>query len=157
MTVGSATNNRNEEWKRVGLKATAADGSSASFQMVMFVECGMGCDQHGGRDAATGATSAAVRACRNAIEFNSIPCMSDLVPGGRHNMLARLNHPPPWFCVACQIRTAHRPLLNGLPVASGQVHVRLGVPPEAGGVDLDQVRRAAVTHKPDKHGNTKTR
>ena len=34
-----------------------------------------------------GATSAAVRACRNAIEFNSIPGMIDHVPGGRKNML----------------------------------------------------------------------
>ena len=48
-----------------------------------------------------------MRACRSAIEFNSIPCMSDLVPGGRHNM---------------------------------KVAVKLGVPPEAGGVDLDAVR-----------------
>ena len=27
-----------------------------------------------------------VRACRNAIEFNQIPSISDLVPGGRENM-----------------------------------------------------------------------
>lgn len=84
-----------------------AEGADASFKMVMFVETGMGCDQHGDRDPATGATKAAKRACRNAIEFNSIPCMSELVPGGRHNM---------------------------------KVQVKLGVPPEAGGVDLEAVR-----------------
>jgi|TARA_B110000977_G_scaffold177294_1_gene233679 uncharacterized protein (TIGR02058 family) len=44
---------------------------------VLFVEVGMGADQHG-QDA----TKAAVRACRNAIEFNSIPSITDIVPGG---------------------------------------------------------------------------
>jgi|TARA_B110000971_G_scaffold221038_1_gene266574 uncharacterized protein (TIGR02058 family) len=44
---------------------------------VLFVEVGMGADQHG-QDA----TKAAVRACRNAIEFNSIPSIKDIVPGG---------------------------------------------------------------------------
>ena len=37
----------------------------------------MGADQHG-----QNATKAAVRACRNAIEFNSIPCINEMVPGG---------------------------------------------------------------------------
>ena len=32
------------------------------------------------------ATKAAVRACRNAIEFNSIPSIGKLVPGGYDNM-----------------------------------------------------------------------
>ena len=53
-TVSSCA--RSEEWRKVGLKAQAVSGTDAAFQMVMFVECGMGCDQHGGRDAATGAT-----------------------------------------------------------------------------------------------------
>ena len=44
---------------------------------VLFVEVGMGADQHG-QDA----TKACVRACRNAIEFNSIPSIRDIVPGG---------------------------------------------------------------------------
>jgi uncharacterized protein (TIGR02058 family) len=44
---------------------------------VLFVEVGMGADQHG-QDA----TKAAVRACRNAIEFNSIPSIREIVPGG---------------------------------------------------------------------------
>jgi uncharacterized protein (TIGR02058 family) len=48
---------------------------------VLFVECGMGADQHG-QDA----TKAAVRACRNAIEFNSIPSIRAVVPGGYDNM-----------------------------------------------------------------------
>lgn len=44
---------------------------------VLFVECGFGNDSHG-----QSATKAAVRACRNAIEFNSIPSINRLVPGG---------------------------------------------------------------------------
>ena len=27
-----------------------------------------------------------MRACRNAIEFNSIPCVEQLVPGGRNGL-----------------------------------------------------------------------
>lgn len=46
-----------------------------------FVECGFGCDQHGQT-----ATKAAVRACRNAIEFNSLPRIGKLVPGGYEGM-----------------------------------------------------------------------
>jgi len=37
-----------------------------------------------------GATKAAVRAVRNAIEFNSIPGMIEAVPGGRKNMLIQV-------------------------------------------------------------------
>uniref|UniRef100_A0A7S4NID5 Uncharacterized protein n=1 Tax=Odontella aurita TaxID=265563 RepID=A0A7S4NID5_9STRA len=44
---------------------------------ILFVECGFGNDGHG-----QSATKAAVRACRNAIEFNSIPSINRLVPGG---------------------------------------------------------------------------
>ena len=47
------------------------------MSQVLFIECGFGCDQHG-QDA----TKAVVRACRNAIEFNSIPSIQKLVPGG---------------------------------------------------------------------------
>lgn len=43
----------------------------------VFCFKGFGNDQHG----QTG-TKAAVRACRNAIEFNSIPSVNKLVPGG---------------------------------------------------------------------------
>jgi uncharacterized protein (TIGR02058 family) len=48
---------------------------------ILFVECGFGADAHG-----QNSTKAAVRACRNAIEFNQIPSISDIVPGGRDNM-----------------------------------------------------------------------
>lgn len=42
-----------------------------------FTPLGFGNDSHG-----QSATKAAVRACRNAIEFNSIPSVSKLVPDG---------------------------------------------------------------------------
>eukprot|EP00546_Thalassionema_frauenfeldii_P002544 CAMPEP_0178938164 /NCGR_PEP_ID=MMETSP0786-20121207/26179_1 /TAXON_ID=186022 /ORGANISM="Thalassionema frauenfeldii, Strain CCMP 1798" /LENGTH=133 /DNA_ID=CAMNT_0020616853 /DNA_START=292 /DNA_END=693 /DNA_ORIENTATION=- len=50
---------------------------SPHVDKVLFIECGFGNDSHG-QDA----TKAAVRACRNAIEFNSIPSIRRLVPGG---------------------------------------------------------------------------
>ena len=53
-----------------------------------------------------GAQNAAIRACRNALEFNSIPFFSSF-EGGRQAM---------------------------------KISVKLGVPPEAGGVDLDALR-----------------
>jgi uncharacterized protein (TIGR02058 family) len=43
----------------------------------MFHSKGFGNDSHG-----QNATKAATRACRNAIEFNSIPSMKRLIPGG---------------------------------------------------------------------------
>mmetsp|Transcript_277 Transcript_277/g.700 ORF Transcript_277/g.700 Transcript_277/m.700 type:complete len:216 (+) Transcript_277:233-880(+) len=46
-------------------------------ETVLFVECGFGNDSHG-----QSATKAAVRACRNAIEFNSIPSVGRLIPNG---------------------------------------------------------------------------
>jgi hypothetical protein len=46
------------------------------MKQVLFIESGFGADQHG-----QNATKAAVRACRNAIEFNSIPSISALLPG----------------------------------------------------------------------------
>jgi uncharacterized protein (TIGR02058 family) len=46
-------------------------------ETVLFVECGFGNDSHG-----QNSTKAAIRACRNAIEFNSIPSVQRLVPNG---------------------------------------------------------------------------
>ena len=42
-------------------------------------------DQHGQNP-----TKAAVRACRNAIEFNSLPSIRNIVPGGYDNMKLRI-------------------------------------------------------------------
>ena len=55
----------NEEWRRIGLGAEY--GEVRPLNRLMFVQCGFGCDQHGYRDT-VGATQAAIRACRNAIE-----------------------------------------------------------------------------------------
>ena len=67
----------------------------ATLDRLGFVQLGFGVDQHGKR-CAGGATKAAVRACRNALEFNSIPGMVEFVPGGRQNMLVhvKLGVPP---------------------------------------------------------------
>lgn len=56
---------------------------SAIMTNLLFVQMGFGVDQHGSRDA----TKAAIRAVRNAIEFNSIPGVIEAVPGGRQEML----------------------------------------------------------------------
>jgi len=50
---------------------------SATCSEVLFVEMGFGNDGHG-QDV----TKAAVRAARNAIEFNSIPSIRKIIPGG---------------------------------------------------------------------------
>ena len=47
----------------------------------LFVEIGVGSDQHG-QDG----TKAAVRACKDAISFNSLPAIADLIPGGYGGM-----------------------------------------------------------------------
>ena len=73
------------------MKLSATSDNSAPIEeivqlkKILFVETGFGCDQHG-QDP----TKAAVRACRNAIEFNSIPCIRDIIPGGRENMILRV-------------------------------------------------------------------
>ena len=65
----------------VSNRAGAVSMASSHVQNILFVECGFGCDQHGQT-----ATKAAVRACRNAIEFNSLPRIGKLVPGGYEGM-----------------------------------------------------------------------
>lgn len=45
--------------------------------LIRYYQMGFGCDQHG-QDA----TKAAVKACRNAIEWNSLPSINQIVPGG---------------------------------------------------------------------------
>lgn len=67
--------------------ASSSSSSSApsGMKQVLFVEVGFGSDQHG-QDA----TKAAVRACRNSIEFNSIPSIAKIVPGGYDGMKLRV-------------------------------------------------------------------
>lgn len=82
-----------DEWKEAGLGAEKAIDSKMTN--LLFVQTGFGVDQHGDRKK-DGATKAAVRAVRNAIEFNSIPGVIEAVPGGRKNMLieVKLGIPP---------------------------------------------------------------
>jgi uncharacterized protein (TIGR02058 family) len=54
-----------------------SSGSHLLIKCFMFLSKGFGNDSHG-----QNATKAATRACRNAIEFNSIPSMKRLIPGG---------------------------------------------------------------------------
>ena len=78
----------NEEWKSIGLGARLPK-NGAKMTNMLFVQTGFGVDQHGDREK-DGGTKAAVRAVRNAIEFNSIPGMIEAVPGGRREMLIQV-------------------------------------------------------------------
>lgn len=55
------------------------------MEMVLFVECGFGNDQHG-----QNMTKAVVKACRNAIEFNSLPCVRHIVPNGYDGLVVNV-------------------------------------------------------------------
>lgn len=83
-----------EEWERIGLGARLPP-PNAQMTNLLFVQTGFGVDQHGDRRS-DGATKAAVRAVRNAIEFNSIPGVIEAIPGGRADMLihVKLGVPP---------------------------------------------------------------
>jgi uncharacterized protein (TIGR02058 family) len=72
-SVTALTRDENQLWTRIE--------GDPHVQTVLFVECGWGNDSHG-QDV----TKAAVRACRNAIEFNSIPSVQKLVPNGYHGL-----------------------------------------------------------------------
>ena len=71
-----------DEWKRLNLGAALVDGTFPSN--LFFVQLGFGVDQHGDR---SNVTKAAIRAVRNAIEFNSIPGVIQHIPGRRKDML----------------------------------------------------------------------
>jgi len=72
-----------DEWKKLGLGARLLTKGRFPSKL-FFVQLGTGVDQHGDR---SDATKAAVRAVRNAIEFNSIPGVIEHIPGGRKEML----------------------------------------------------------------------
>ena len=86
---------------------------------VLFVEAGFGCDQHG-----QNSTKAVLRACRNAIEFNSLPALRNLIPGGKQNMVRKM----------CKLRWTQ----NYDKITIQIVKVKIAVPaPET--VDIDQI------------------
>jgi len=80
-----------DEWKELGLGAKLVNEPTFPANL-FFVQLGFGVDQHGTDDA----TKAAIRAVRNAIEFNSIPGVISHLPGGRSEMLihVKLGVPP---------------------------------------------------------------
>lgn len=71
-TATGCSTRKNVKWEPLRVSA---------MEKVLFIESGFGADQHG-----QNATKACKRACRNAIEFNSIPSIKDIVPGGYENM-----------------------------------------------------------------------
>ena len=86
----STTGAASQEWKAAGLGAQWAPPDTALTEIV-FVQAGMGCDQHG----RAGASKAATRACRQAIEFNALPYMETLLRDrgyerGRGDMLIKV-------------------------------------------------------------------
>ena len=60
--------------------SSSREGDTPHVVNVLMVECGFGNDSHG-----QNATKAAKRACRNAIEFNSLS-IKKMVPGGYEAM-----------------------------------------------------------------------
>ena len=98
---------------------------------VLFVEAGWGCDQHGQNVTVrpffsvfwchyhfeklimpvNNTQKAAVRACRNAIEFNSLPAVRKVVPGGYDNLRlhVKLGSPRP---VRALGETIYRPAFS---------------------------------------------
>ncbi|CAM9114579.1 unnamed protein product [Ectocarpus sp. 12 AP-2014] len=71
--------------RRASHQSGIARMQQGGMDHVLFVELGFGNDQHG-----QNATKACVRACRNAIEFNSIPSIKNIVPGGYAGMKLRV-------------------------------------------------------------------
>ena len=90
-TLASGQLSWSEEWKKIGLGAARLPKDDDSrITNLLFVQIGFGVDQHGNDKSGgsgDGATKSAVRAVRNAIEFNSIPGVIEVVPGGREEML----------------------------------------------------------------------
>ncbi|GHP08509.1 hypothetical protein PPROV_000724700 [Pycnococcus provasolii] len=75
-----------EDWKAAGLGARWAEPTTTMSDIV-FVQTGFGCDQHG----TSGANKAVARACRDAIMFNALPYMENIMRdnglAGREDML----------------------------------------------------------------------
>ena len=88
-TRRASTGATTQEWKKAGLGAQWAPPDTALTEIV-FVQAGMGGDQHG----TAGASKAATRACRQAIEFNALPYMETILRdrGERHRLRDRLKN-----------------------------------------------------------------
>ena len=75
----ASTGASTQEWKAAGLGAQWASPET-TLNEIVFVQAGMGCDQHG----TSGASKAATRACRQAIEFNALPDMETILRDRGH-------------------------------------------------------------------------
>lgn len=72
--------------KRTGrLPAMVTSPPPTGMTSVLLIETGVGTDQHG-QDV----TKACIRACKDAISFNSVPNLETLVPGGRDGIILRI-------------------------------------------------------------------
>lgn len=78
---GGTCHSSNHRVSHLLSSANAKDGDDTlHVPNVLLVECGFGNDSHG-----QNATKAAIRACRNAIEFNSLS-IKKMIPGGYEAM-----------------------------------------------------------------------
>ena len=103
------------------------------FEEVIFIETGCGTDQHG-QDL----TKACVRACKDAISWNSIPSLERLVPGGNDAVKLRLqlavpferDSPPPLDMQQIRACFAYGTLQEPIEVAPGgaRFHSMCSVP-----------------------------
>ena len=95
------------------------------LRTVLFIETGVGADQHG-QDA----TKACVRACRNAIEFNSIPCLESVIPGGKANLKLAVQLGTPFPATVDLERVAAvfpYGRMTAIEVAEGGLNCRSGI------------------------------
>jgi uncharacterized protein (TIGR02058 family) len=116
----------------LGLGAQLVDAPKCPPNL-FFVQLGFGVDQHGDRGDAT---KAAIRAVRNAIEFNSIPGVISHIPGGRSEMLIHVKLGVPLLAKVNVLQVAkvfpYGKLLpiemstGGLEFATGRVVEELG-------------------------------
>ena len=102
-----------------------ASGGPPAVEHVLFIETGVGADQHG-QDA----TKACVRACRNAIEFNSIPCLESVIPGGKANLKLAVQLGTPFPATVDLERVAAvfpYGRMTAIEVAEGGLNCRSGI------------------------------
>ena len=107
------------EWKRLGLGAQLVDTPRFPPNL-FFVQMGFGVDQHGENN---NATKAAVRAVRNAVEFNSIPGVISHLPGGRANMLVHVKLGVPAIASAPMSDSCDENNTNALPIPLDHLEV----------------------------------
>ncbi|CAN8072247.1 unnamed protein product [Agarophyton chilense] len=105
--------------------------NTSNTPKVSVVEIGMGTDLHG-----QNATKAAVRACRNAIEFTSLPGLARILPGGDYSKMkihVKLGVPAPF-----QNEIDLDSIKTQFPYGTVTVHVETGGLKCSSGVVLEE-------------------